>query len=46
MGLTKLKVKAKAITGRGTIDAVVVMNALKEHWAELQAAIEALPLDE
>ena len=46
MGLTKLKVKARIHTGRGTIDAVVVMNALKDYWGELQAAIESLPSEE
>ena len=46
MGFTKLKVKAKINTGRGTIDAMVVMNALKDYWTQLQAAIEALPQDE
>ena len=36
MGLTKLKVKAKVKQGRGgSIDAVCVMEALKEHWTDL-----------
>ena len=46
MAFRKLKVKAKVTIGRGTIDAQVIMNALKDHWVELQYAIADLPSDE
>ena len=46
MTFGKLKIKAKVKIGRGTIDAQVIMNALKDHWTELQYAINELPEDE
>ena len=46
MAFGKLKIKAKVTLGRGAIDAQVIMNALKDHWSELQYAIKDLPEDE
>ena len=47
MGFTKLKIRCKVHTpGRGHVDAFVVIKALKEHWKELHAALEAMPEEE
>ena len=42
MGFGKLKVKAKAKSGRGSVDAAAVIDAVKNTWGGLQEAINAM----
>ena len=42
MGFGKLKVKAKAKSGRGSVDAAAVIDAVMNTWADLQKAITAM----
>ena len=46
MGFSKLLVKAKAKTGRGTLSSQVIITAMKDYWKELQEAIQEMPQDE
>ena len=46
MAFGKLKIKAKCAKGRGSIDAVSVIEAMTSTWEELQAAISGLSQDE
>ena len=42
MAFGKLKVKARCINGRGSVDASAVIDAVKNSWSDLQDAIAGL----
>ena len=42
MAFGKLKVKAKAKSGRGSVDASAVIDAVKETWEPLQNALKEM----
>ena len=46
MAFGKLKVKARPAKGRGSVDAVAVIDAVINTWDDLQAAISSLSKDE
>ncbi len=46
MGFGALKVKAKAKSGRGSLDASAICDAVKDSWDDLQAAINGMTDDQ
>ena len=46
MGFGALKVKAKAKSGRGSVDAKAVIDCMKDAWDELQTAISNISEEE
>ena len=46
MPFGKLKVKAKAKSGRGSVDAAACIDAVKNTWEDLQSAIKTMSEDE
>ena len=46
MPFGKLKVKAKAKSGRGSVDAAACIDAVKNTWGDLQAAIATMSENE
>ena len=46
MAFGALRVKAKAKSGRGSVDANAVVEAMQNAWDDLKSAIQGLPEDE